>query len=368
MRAETTAAIDPASLTALSGALLEGVACRERTQALTAALDTRLGAWASGEEEAPAARVIVSAPHCATPAALVEWARDRGWTLLDPPTTEEIMSGGEAWIAKLSRSDGANCVLPHLERCFLRHAEGLDLCRRLLAWLPARPGRTLVGCNSWAWAFLGATLGAEAALPVPLALAPFDAAALQRWFTELLNSCPGQATVFRGSASGRLILASNHGAPPIAVGAEPEPSDTFLTHLAAGSRGIAGVAWAIWRHSLRVSTQSTPGEQTRASAGADPATSIWVKPWSELNLPAPPPGTRQSHRFIFQALLIHGGLSADTLDTLLPISGALLRQSLHHLEQEHLIERDGHHWQVTRTAYPAVRQSLINEEFLVGPL
>lgn len=361
-------AVDPRSLARLPESLLEGVACQQRIEALTAALNCVFAPWATDATGGGQARVVVSATHCASRAALLAWGREHGWTVIEPPTAEEILSGGETWLANLAKMGRADCVLPRLERCFLRHADGLDLCRRLLGWLLARKGRCLVGCNSWAWAFLDAALGVESVLPGPWTLAAFDRAALERWFQELLIACPGQPPVFRNAANGRLVLASPTAAGQPENTAKADKRDDFLVHLAAGSRGIAAVAWALWRHSLRVAGTAQTSAEARETAAADFGTTIWVKPWAELNLPAPSPRARQSHRFILHALLIHGGLSEAAVGLLVPISGAVLCQSLRVLEAEGLIHQEDGVWQVTNCAYPAVRQSLVNEEYLAGVL
>ncbi|WP_299310510.1 hypothetical protein [uncultured Halomonas sp.] len=70
---------------------------------------------------------------------------------------------------------------PRLERCFLRHAEGLAGVRRLVEQaLAGRLGPGIIGCDSWAWAYLQHTL----ALPEGQAftLQPFDGADLDRYF------------------------------------------------------------------------------------------------------------------------------------------------------------------------------------------
>lgn len=361
-------AVDPSTLSRLPDTRLEAVACHQRTEVLTAALVAALAPWAEGEVSKGSVRVVVSAAHCATRAALVGWAAARGWAVIEPPTAEQILGGGEAWLASLETVSGQDCVLPRLERCFLRHAEGLDLFRRLLAWLLARRGRCLVGCNSWAWAYLSAALGVDAVLAPPLTLAPLRGEALGRWFQELLSACSEPDLVFRNAASGRVVLSSADAARRGEDCVQAEKPDDFLTNLAAGSRGIAAVAWAIWRHSLRVSAAAETSDEAREKAGSDFGSTIWVKPWSDLNLPAPPPQARQSHRFISHALLIHGGLTEDAVDLLVPISGSVLRQSLRVLATEGLIEQAEGVWQVTHCAYPAVRQALVNEEYLAGVL
>ena len=364
--ADETPAVAPKTLTRLSGPLLEGVACPQPNEVLSEALGAALDSRVNPEGGNGPVRVVVSAAHCSTPAALHGWASRPGWKIIEPPTMEQILAGGEDWLAGLGQLGDTDCGLPHLERCFLRHAEGLNLVRRLISWLLAREGRCLVGCNDFGWAYLGAALGVDAVFPPPLTLAPFNAEALAQWFRKLLASGQGGKPVFRNAVNGRLVLPEN-GMTKRSTD-DAEKLDEYLTHLAAGSRGIAAVAWAIWRYSLRVSAPADTTDKARAKAGEDSRTTIWVKPWADLELPSPLPQARQSHRFILHALLIHGGLTEAAVDLLVPISGAVLHQSLRVLAAEGLIEQVAGRWQVTPCAYPAVRQSLVNEEYLVGAL
>ena len=59
------------------------------------------------------------------------------------------------------------------------------------------------------------------------------------------------------------------------------------------------------------------------------------------------------------ALLLHNGLEAPLLATLLPIAAAHLNLQLLHLHALGLVERqDADRWQVTPLAYPGVRAFL----------
>ena len=73
---------------------------------------------------------------------------------MSPPPYEAVLSGDDRWLADLGEPGGP-WVLPELERCFLRHAAGLSLVRKVLE--RAASGHLaagLIGCDSWAWAYL----------------------------------------------------------------------------------------------------------------------------------------------------------------------------------------------------------------------
>jgi predicted transcriptional regulator len=75
-------------------------------------------------------------------------------------------------------------------------------------------------------------------------------------------------------------------------------------------------------------------------------------------------GTDES--IVLHALLLHGGASADLLERLLPLSHSQVRQVLRQLMTAGLVEvRPDRCWQVTTLGYPAVRQFMENEGYLV---
>ncbi|NLE76013.1 MAG: hypothetical protein GX605_04595 [Chloroflexi bacterium] len=104
---------------------------------------------------------MVCASHSGLGQALALWAQSRGWRLLGLPTAEQLSGGGSDWLAQLDGPQGAPLALPSLERCYLRSSAGLVLVRGLLQRLESGPPRLLIGCDSWAWAFLGQTLATD---------------------------------------------------------------------------------------------------------------------------------------------------------------------------------------------------------------
>jgi hypothetical protein len=128
-----------------------------------------------------------------------------------------------------------------------------------------------------------------------------------------------------------------------------------LRQLAARCRGNLGVAWHFWRERLRTAT-----EPQKAQTGDDappPTDAIWVAPELEPRAPASDAGDETA--LVLHALLLHNGLEAPLLATLLPIAAAHLNLQLLHLHALGLVERqDADRWQVTPLAYPGVRAFL----------
>ncbi len=334
---------------ALSAAELDRIAPPPEVSGEAAALDEALRPWLGANSADEPIRFVVGPPHSLLAPTLEAWATTAGWRLVPPPTPSEIMAGDERWLDAIER-DGANWVLPCLERTYLRHAQGLDLVRRFIDDAYAgRFGRGLIGCNSWGWAFLRHVWRGR--LPRALSLQALDAAALDHLLGSTCATAGGRGIRFSNAYDGSPVLHT-------ADDDTDDKPDAFLHCLAARSRGIVGVAHAIWRHSLR----NRPASEGDAKEDAD---TFWVTPWNRLELPALPSEARHEHAFVLHALLLHNGVDADVLAELLPMSDMHQSEILHLLEDAYLVEQLDGHWQVGALGYPAVRAFLDGGDFLV---
>ena len=151
-------------------------------------------------------------------------------------------------------------------------------------------------------------------------------------------------------------------------------SSGFLINVAAYSRGIPGIAWALWRRSFGfVNTTEEDGEardkEAPAAEDGNSAYPILVKPWSQLNLPGFS-GQRVSRGLlmVLHTLLIHGGLWRQILPQLFPLSPMEIFEYLYLLEASGLVESDQGFWRVTPVGYPAVRQALQSEGYLTDAI
>ena len=333
--------------------------------AVTAALDQ----WLHADFRDSPAQVFVGPSYSGTPQILAHWAESRGWTLVTAPEPGQILVGGGDWLAQVA-DDGPPLVLTHLEHCYLRHYNGLALLRGLLETILSHRRRWLVACGSWAWAFFSRVFKVDAMFPSPWILAPFDQERLQRWLPEVGQGADQPGYVFRQTDSGKFIL------PPATEDAESKSPDlsTFLKYLAAYSRGIPGIAWALWRHSLYLAMESEPegrkGGEEEGQAAIDKAgKTIWVKPWSQIARPSIPNlPERAQLLLVLHALMLHGGLWDRVLPELLPIIPIEIMEYLYLLEAAGLVQSDQGFWRVTPQGYPAVRQSLQSEGYLIDDI
>ena len=150
---------------------------------------------------------------------------------------------------------------------------------------------------------------------------------------------------------------------------------SFLKNVAAYSRGIPGIAWAVWRRSFGF--VDTTAEDAKRATERSPrrlrmvnsAYPIWVKPWSQLNLPGfPIQRPSLGLLMVLHTLLIHGGLWSRIFPELLPLSPMEILEYLYLLEASGLVESDQGFWRVTPAGYPAVRQALQSEGYLTDAI
>lgn len=353
--------------------LLEWAAPPPSSTQAVLSLEATLQSWLEDDESL--VQVVLDTPGSGVEQIVKDWARRVGWKIIAPPTVPQILGGGEDWLDDLMRGGGTPFVLPRLEKCYLRHYDGLDLMNRLLDWLVSTRQKCLIACDSWAWAFLSQAAQVEAALAEPWVLAPFNGARLQFWLPSLARRTYRGAFVFRRADTGRLIF-------PRADSDEEEDLrrtipdsldyygewvnvDYYLKQLAAHCRGLPGIVWAWWRRCLQVSNDVEIGTAVQQEAALDRGYTVWVQPWSQLKPVTIPPRWGSEVFFVLHALLLHGEMSAETMGKLLPLNDNQIRQSLHNLAKVEIVNQIHGLWRVTLLGYPAVRQKLENEGYLV---
>lgn len=215
-------------LQSIPGALLERIAPTPDGWPAARALDEALATWL---DRAPANQPVVfvlDPPHGTHSDILQVWAEIHEWRVLSPPAMDQLLGQAIDWIAGWS-ADSAPWVLPNLERCYLRHAHGLALVRRLLDQACSGAlGRGVIGCDSWAWAFLRRAW--PGATPPLLILQSFDQHCLARWFQSFAREAGMGDLIFRQADNGNYVLP-----PPTDTQNGSANSSDFLQQLAAYS-------------------------------------------------------------------------------------------------------------------------------------
>ena len=296
---------------------------------------------------------LVVLPPCDPNNVLAAWAQSRGHALLDAPPRHRLHEAQP--IRFPEGDDDALLVIPRLEDWFLRHRNGLASVRTLFAELAESNRRCLIGCNSWAWAFLVKSAGAALVLPQPMSFAPFHALRLQQWFSELAAQEADSRVVFRLAGSGADVLQKKD---------DGHLNNSYLEQLASRSHGIPWVAWHQWRQSLH--TRLDAGESSPSATENDSRT-LWINDVEDksrpLELPLPL-DDQESGLLVMHALLMHGSLNAAELAAVLPypagsgVLAALLRAGF--------IQKHGDLLAPQAGAYPAIRSALKAAGFPLG--
>ena len=333
--------LDPTSL-----GVINDLAAAPDCAPLLQALDQQFG---EGSREAgagahPRLRTLI-VPPCDTGGTLALWAKTRGHELLcEPDRLGLIAAASNDMLPDLS-GDGL-LVIPRLEHWFLRERNGLHVLRSLLSQLAGTERRCLVGCDSWAWRFMVKAANADLSLPPPQTFAPFDARRLCDWFTTLARDSDSVTATFRLTGNGDDVLACD---------SDGEPLNGHLRELAARSGGNPWVAWHLWRAGMKVSDRKESLSDRAAKAIAADARTVWVVGVNDVDLPS---SNEDRALLVLQALLIHGALTPDELNAVLPTTGepnmlaALVASD--HLRHD----RSSGCYRVKPTAYPAIRNAL----------
>ena len=354
--------------------------------------DAAVRAWV--EEPGGTLHCVVVLPPCDSNDVIGTWAKERGHAVLCAPARDRglalsVIAGTDKNAAADAEdgggalpADGPILVIPQLELWFLRQRNGLKAVRALLAELQQSERRCLIGCNSWAWAFLVRAAGAGLVLPIPRTLAPFDGKRLQSWFAELAANTGSGPVAFRRASDGADVLETKD---------DGALANNYLDELAARSNGIPWVAWHLWRNALRTRIDASGAQKTnvhadgggktggshknaqagaRTEASATPINGAHGNERTFWITGVPDPDLPKHHDdnalLVLHALLMHGALANDELLSVLP--DATAAEVLPALLRAGFIERREGRLSVLPAAYPAVRRVLLADGFPMGDL
>lgn len=336
----------------LSRALLQRLIPTPDWQAAAAALDAALAPHLAHGPSPVVPAIVLGLPHSGTAGILELWAKMRGWQVIQPPSYQQILAQDQRWLAQFGTRH-LPWVLPRLERCYLRHHRGLALVQGLLELLGSGgAGRCLVGCDSWALAYLARVPPGMEWKGPRLVAQSCDADRLARWL-QPGDDGHGPPIVVREADTNLYVLPVTPAAETTAD--EATRPGSFLKYLAAYSMGIPAIACAVWQDALGKAILSSPAANARM--GPVGPQEVLVPSWKQLDLPTLPEDAREQ-AFVLHALLLHNGLPTPALSQVLPLSASEVVRSLHRLCNAALIETVDDHWQVRAIAYPAVSRLL----------
>jgi len=348
------------NLTSVPPYLMERVAPNPGWQFLVPALTEALGDWLENTGVQSPIRFVVNPPFSGVSEALTLWAKERKWRLVEGPPFRKILNGYKDWVEQFKHNSNMPLVIPRFEDLFLRHHAGLMLPRQMLNWLWQREHPCLIGIDSWAYTYLNKVLQLDALKSQPITLAACKYAHLGQWFHNLASGAERFGIVFRQIDTGIPVLRPGN------AHARPGDGDNshFMKYLAVYSRGNPGVAWTLWRHSLQYEIDDSVVVKAKNIAEGDRGRTMWVKTWAQMDLPAIP--VNPMDLYVLHSLLLHGGLCFGALtQTLALYDVSEIMASIHRLSGNGLIEECDETWKVTSLGYPAVREAMVLNGFLV---
>ncbi|EMI22953.1 hypothetical protein RMSM_00120 [Rhodopirellula maiorica SM1] len=306
---------------------------------------------------------VIGPPGCDLSKMLLRLAQQHQLRTLTAPAPESLLEPltDDLFCADTEDvSEQEILVVPQLERWYLRHEDGLHRLRALLEHLTSTRSRVLIGCDSWAWAFLQHAVGIEDRIGSPLTLSPLDAKRLTHWFRRTL---PLDQYEFMHPGNNPVFPTRDDTKQGNGCDKDPQTNETsdFFTSLSVKSRGNPGVAQAIWNTLLR--TRNAKNDMSPSTSHPE-KTSLWVVSPDELATPQLPLNNDRVHRFIVHAILLHGGLSRRSLATVLPFSPDEIHRRVSELCRAHILVEQNDELQVNLIAYPIVRRELQSEGFL----
>lgn len=293
-------------------------------------------------QEAPVT-FFITTPYSGHASVVTHWAEKQHIVCLAPPTLSEIAQGSTEWVEQCATQ--REWAIPALERCFLRHAQGIQGIREFLERaLSGRLGKGVIGCDSWTYAYLQQVIGIDGA-PV-FTLQSMEGEQLSNYFAQIATHS-GQPPPVYSTRTGKQVLFDS------ATKSKSNSPNKELQRLAAHCRGHIGLAWHYWRERLR-----EPKD--------DDEDDLWlVDALAEAELAA---DTGDIATLVLHALLVHGGLDDGSLGDVLPFSHHEALNARLALQRKGIVSNDEGRWQIAPLSYASVRQLLESRNYLVDPL
>jgi len=335
-----------------------------------ASLDKTWHDWPNKKASQPqsAVKFLVGQPFSGHAHIVSIFGKRRQARILKPPSYQQILQNEQAWFEELSLLNEF-WVLPNLERCFLRHANGLNFVRRFLSKATNGDlGQGVIGCDSWAWEFLKRTF----TWPISdvLTLQAFNAERLTALITDFAKQ----------SHMHLCYLQAKNGQQVVGDAVNKAQQKEEFTALSAHCRGNLALALTYWQDRLydelteavnegdsdqeNEPDQSAPDDKqlTKNSPKTASSKTLWLANMpSEPSLPV---GNPEAYFLVLHALLLHGGLSAFYLEQVLPYSYTRCQALLAQLAQSNLVQCTDQCWYLNPTAYITVRRLLVAQHYL----
>jgi hypothetical protein len=318
------------------------------------ALGEALNGW-SGAEGEPRVVFVVGPPWSGHAEILRAWAVAHQAPCVEAPSYMDILHPKREWV-QIPQKEEQPWIMPELERCYLRHAEGFDLVRNFLEQsMRGAYGPGLIGCDSWAWAYL------QHIWPVPcssvLTLQGFDGARLTRLLRQLSAAQGGTDYCFKNASNGHTVLCAEDDADAQVSAA--------IVQLAVRTRGNVGLALRYWRDVLRSEPESSQGHDDADVDERDVSEipTVWVA--ALPSSPLPPDDDTDLIAFVIHTLLLHRGLPEELLPRVLPMARTHIIAALLRLRTLGIVEEDNGYWYIAPLAYVGASTYLRERNYLI---
>lgn len=335
-----------------SAETLRGIASAPACGSLLSEIDRAFDDWLLSKQPDSLTKVVVLPPG--DESNIIEtWAQQHTLQILEPPSRHDLLSKIDFSETELKGS--GVLVIPRLERWFLRTHDGLRAVRALMSSLDQQDRQCVIGCNSWAWAFLSKAINIDSLLPDAYSPVAFDAVRLHAWLSELALLETRQTINFRSTENGDRIFD---------IDDEGNLKSEYLKELAARSYGVPWVAWHLWRNSIR----SINNEQLQESLpvqknNAPQKQTTWLAPLTELEFED---GAKKGQLLVLHALLVHGLLSLSELTRVLESVDSC--SSVPGLIRAGFIKRGNESMYCNPLAYGVIRDALMSAGFSMDKL
>ena len=293
------------SLTKATQSILDEAIARPAFGSAIDDLDAEHLDWINSKDQSDGNIRLLVLPPCDTENLLQVWAKKHSFNVLQAPSREAILQ--QADFASIDPGGNEPLVIPRLEDFMVRHHQGLNLLRSLLTKINQVERRFFIGCNAWAWEFLKAAIFADTMLPSPQTFKPYEADRLKQWLGTMIEDDDRKKI--------KLKFYGGYNEDQ-----DDETPSNFYHQLAALSRGVPWIAWAIMRARLELepedTDQSAESQQSKDSPKqSDGRTTLWVSPSIDRTIPS---ALRSSGLLILHALLIHGPMTFNELQIAAP--------------------------------------------------
>ena len=360
---ETEFLVSKDETTPINSARLKKIITSPDWKIPSAALEIALKDWLQSKKMSEPFKLIIGPPFLGHTEILTTFARLNNFNVIIPPSADQILHQDITYFDQFKKNTSP-WVIPSLEKFFFRHTKGLYLIRRLFdALYNGKLGHGMIGCDSWAWAFLDHVIqGDFFSILIPQA---FQAEQMTEFLIDIVSFGSEKLAVFRQIGDGKLILAPH-------LRAEPELQKKsskcqWIKLMSEYCRGNPGIGLEYWRQSLRdMASKEDIEKLEKVDDDFSEEKALWIIPWDKLSRKSIPGEMNRDHARVLYTILIHGGLPLRLLYSMLPFSehdSARLLRFLHSVE---LVEKHFEICRVSPFAFPAIIEYLSDEGYPAG--